>query len=99
MGAALVSKKSKEVSFKSIINKVEQLQTTKVESEIEQLPRLFESEKDYEEFKERHSKEGILNKKEFSLAEGELYLGLDVGSTTTKAILIDKDDNLLFESY
>ena len=56
MGAALVSKKSKEVSFKSIINKVEQLQTTKVESEIEQLPRLFESEKDYEEFKERHSK-------------------------------------------
>lgn len=99
MGAALVSKKSKEVSFKSIIDKVEQLQTTKVESEIEQLPRLFESEKDYEEFKERHSKEGVLNKKEFSLAEGELYLGLDVGSTTTKAILIDKDDNLLFESY
>ena len=99
MGAALVSKNSEPVSFKSIIEKVDALLTTKVESEIEQLPRLFESEEEYNEFKERHSKEGVLNKKELSQAEGKLFLGLDVGSTTTKAILIDENDNLLFESY
>ena len=99
MGAALVSKNSEPVSFKSLIEKVEELQNTKVESEIEQLPRLFESEEEYKEFKERHSKEGVLNKKELSQAEGKLFLGLDVGSTTTKAILIDENDNLLFESY
>ncbi len=99
MGAALVSKNSKEVAFKELIEKVEKLQNTKVESEIEQLPRLFNSEEEYAEFKERHSKEGVLNKKELSTAEGKLFLGLDVGSTTTKAILLDEDNNLLFESY
>lgn len=99
MGAALVSKSESSVTMKSIAEKIDELQNKKVESEIEQLPRLFNNEKEYEDFKERHSKEGVLKEKDLASAEGNLFLGLDVGSTTTKAILIDEDNNLLFHSY
>lgn len=99
MGAALISKTEKPVSFKILCDKVAELQNTKVKSEIEPLPKLFKSEQEYEDFKARHSREGVLPKKELSQAKGNVFLGLDVGSTTTKAIVIDEECNLLFQSY
>lgn len=99
MGAALLSKNQKPVAFKEICDKLAELQKTKVKSEIPPLPRLFANDRDYEDFQARHSRDGVLNKKDIAKAKGNLFLGLDVGSTTTKAILIDEDHNLLFSSY
>lgn len=99
MGAALLSKNETPMAFKELCDKLAELQKNKMKSEIPPLPRLFNSERDYEDFKNRHSREGVLKNKNMSEAEGDLFLGLDVGSTTTKAILIDKDDNLIFSSY
>lgn len=59
---------------------------------------LFESKEEYDEFFERHSKEKVA----FSNPEtyiGNAHLGIDSGSTTVKACIIDEDNNILFSNY
>ncbi|MBQ3668287.1 MAG: 2-hydroxyacyl-CoA dehydratase [Clostridia bacterium] len=60
--------------------------------------RLFESQEEYEAFKKRHmeASKGI---RETDAPTGEMYLGVDAGSTTVKAVLCDKDGNLLRPLY
>ena len=99
MGAALFSKKSKTISFDSLHKKVTELQNASLKTEIEPLPVLFETDADYTEFKARHAKAGVLKRKDIHKCDGGLFLGLDVGSTTTKAIVTDMEDNLVFSSY
>ena len=67
-------------------------------SEGQTLPRLFETDEDYKEFKERHAK-ATVPEKELKTFEGDCFLGIDAGSTTTKVVLIDKDGNLLYSLY
>lgn len=59
---------------------------------------LFHNEKELEEFRLRHAKNrvktGIL-----SLATGPVYLGIDAGSTTTKAALVNDEGALLYSYY
>ncbi len=59
---------------------------------------LFTIETEYEEFKNRHSKHTV-PKKDLSNYEGDCFLGIDAGSTTSKLVLIDKEANLLYSSY
>ena len=99
IGAALLSKECKPVRFSDLHERVLALQNSPIKAEIEPLPVLFKSEDDYKQFKERHSRDGILAEKDLHSASGCLFLGLDVGSTTTKAVLIDKECNLYYSSY
>ena len=66
--------------------------------EIARLSPLFVGTVDYDEFKKRHSKHevpiGDLTK-----YSGDVFLGLDAGSTTTKAVLIGHDGTLLYTFY
>ncbi len=59
---------------------------------------LFANEDEYNKFIERHEKAKVLT---YPLEgyEGNLYLGIDSGSTTLKFVLIDEDENIRFESY
>ncbi|MCR4804105.1 MAG: acyl-CoA dehydratase activase [Clostridia bacterium] len=59
---------------------------------------LFESEADYQEFLDRHSRAGVPSR-ELESYEGKAYLGIDCGSTTTKLVLIDPEGTLLFSYY
>ena len=59
---------------------------------------LFNSEEEYNEFKERHQKAEV-KVSDISNYAGEAYIGIDAGSTTTKVVLMDKDDNILYEYY
>ena len=59
---------------------------------------LFRNDEEYKNFKERHNKAKV-NKTDLSTYEGDCYLGIDAGSTTTKLVLIDKDGNLLYSLY
>ena len=67
-------------------------------SEVGRLRRLFGTEAEYTEFKARHAAE---NARRGSLAEyeGPVYLGIDAGSTTTKAVLTGTDDSILYTYY
>nr|WP_139652162.1 2-hydroxyacyl-CoA dehydratase [Raoultibacter phocaeensis] len=67
-------------------------------SEVVRLDPLFASDKDYREFKERHSCERVA-RGELMDYEGTAYLGIDAGSTTFKAALIGEDGRLLWTHY
>ena len=59
---------------------------------------LFNTEDDYELFKGRH-KENSVNYRDLQSYEGDCFLGIDAGSTTTKVVLTDDEGNLLFTHY
>ena len=67
-------------------------------SEVVRLPPLFASDAELDEFKERHAAECV---KRESLMDytGVAYLGIDAGSTTFKATLIDEEGSLLWSHY
>lgn len=59
---------------------------------------LFETQEDYVEFVERHKKSD-LQYEDIKTYEGDAYLGIDAGSTTTKLVLITEDGKLLYNHY
>ena len=59
---------------------------------------LFESQEDYRAFVERH-KESDLKYEDIKTYEGDAYLGIDAGSTTTKLVLITPEGRLLYQHY
>ena len=59
---------------------------------------LFKSHEEYEAFVKRHSKNDI-KYADIKTYEGDAYLGIDAGSTTTKIALITSDGRLLYQHY
>jgi len=97
IGAALSSLNEKPVSFGSLISSLESHENTSG-GESKRLERLFSDEKEYEEFKSRHQKSSV-RRRELSTFEGECFLGIDAGSTTTKIALIDGEGAILHSYY
>ncbi len=73
-------------------------QNINVGSVSDRLSPLFETEDEYDKFKERHKKAAVpfSNISEY---EGDAYLGIDCGSTTTKVVLLSKDKKILYSFY
>ncbi len=69
-----------------------------LEFEVTRMEPLFASEKEYEDFTERHNKHNV-RKGDFSSYKGDLFLGIDAGSTTTKVAVIGDDGSLLYSFY
>lgn len=59
---------------------------------------LFNNQDEYNQFMNRHS-ENRIKRKDIKKAKGRTFLGIDAGSTTTKATLIDEDKYLLYSFY
>ena len=59
---------------------------------------LFKSKEEYHEFVERHKKSD-LKYEDINTYQGDAYLGVDAGSTTTKLVLITPDGRLLYNHY
>lgn len=97
IGAAIASKNEKPIDFKTLKEKLGffNMQT---DDEIYRLQPLFAHENDLKEFKIRHSKHQV-NKKDLASFQGNCFLGIDAGSTTTKAALIAEDGSLLYSYY
>ena len=66
--------------------------------EVQRLEPLFTSEEELEEFNKRHSVEKA-SVGDLSTTEGPVFLGLDAGSTTTKAVLTDTEGRILWRFY
>ena len=62
------------------------------------LPPLFDDEHEYEAFRLRHEQDTV-PRKLLREASGPLFLGVDLGSTTVKAVLIDVNGAVLFSWY
>ena len=96
-GAALDSMSSDTISTSELEQKIENLKNSN-DTTTHPLEPLFKNKEDYEAFKERHSKATVA-KASLKNYEGDCFLGIDAGSTTTKLVLIDKDGKLLYSLY
>ena len=96
-GAALNSIDNKPITNEKLRAKIEMLKNSH-DSTSKPLSPLFVTNMEYEEFKKRHEKD-IVPKKDLKTFEGDCFLGIDCGSTTTKLVLTDNEDNLLFSLY
>ncbi len=97
IGAALISDKHEPVSIESILNKIEKADFAAM-SDTKHMEPLFKDFADFQLFKHRHDKNKI-KRKDIKRAKGRVYLGIDAGSTTTKAALIDDEKYLLYSFY
>ena len=98
LGAALLGKKNDEVTVSELDRRsVTYFSPLKMACGSD-LPPLFSCPEDKIEFEKRHSKASA-ERRPIGSASGPAYLGIDVGSTTTKAVLTDGDGNLLFSDY
>ncbi len=97
MGAAYLSEKYEPTSLADILHKLESANQSEL-SDTERIEPLFKDQADYDEFKARHDKSKVV-RKDFAKAKGRLFLGIDAGSTTTKAIVMDDDKNILYTFY
>ncbi|MGI6200367.1 MAG: acyl-CoA dehydratase activase-related protein [Christensenellales bacterium] len=69
-----------------------------LEMEIQRMPPLFASAREQHEFETRHSGNAVA-RAPIAQAAGPCYLGIDAGSTTIKAALIDQQGRLLYQYY
>ena len=96
-GAALDSLSASAVSSQNLSSKITALRNS-VDKSSTSLAPLFSIDADYEDFKVRHSKDTV-KKEDLSSYEGDCFIGIDAGSTTTKLVLIDGEGNLLYSLY
>ena len=97
VGAALASRKSDAISFKSLRTMLASINTDAAH-EVGRLTPLFNDEIELAEFKRRHSVHKV-RRRDLASHHGPCCLGIDAGSTTTKLALIDNDGALLYFYY
>ena len=96
VGSALNSKKDLDIPIIELQQRL--ADHIQMDFEVERLEPLFSSEDDFREFKDRHDKHQV-PVKDLASYQGNVYLGIDAGSTTTKAALVGEDGTLLYSFY
>jgi len=94
-GAAMMANKT-TVNLSDLLRKAQTAATFEDKSVC--LPPLFASEADYTAFKERHAKAAVTTKA-LETCKGPCYLGIDAGSTTTKAVLLNDNGDIIYSQY
>ena len=96
MGAALESGDAEAVSMDGLIDRLDK--GVEMAFELKRLDPLFATREDHQAFCARHSK-AVVRRESLSGYQGDCFLGIDAGSTTTKVALIGSDGQLLFSYY
>ena len=97
MGAALYGMRAGETcTMAQLRRQIENSVSTRSEANL--LPPLFQTEADYQEFRQRHSAADVV-RRDIQDYQGDAWLGIDCGSTTTKVALLSTDKELLYTYY
>ncbi len=96
MGAALCASDYEPRPFDDLLRLLEE--SRGATSVVDTMPPLFENQADYDAFIARHNA-STPPQLDISTYEGDAYLGIDAGSTTTKIVLIAPDGGLLYNYY
>ena len=96
IGSALNAKEEVKVLMSDLQTRLES--SVKLEFEVARMEPLFASQEEYEEFNRRQSQYNVKTA-DLDTYEGNCYLGIDAGSTTTKAALVGEDGSLLYSFY
>ena len=96
MGAALEAVGGEPAPIDGLIEKLEQ--GVQMAFELKRLEPLFRDHEEYAQFRHRHGK-AMVCKGRLEEYEGDCFLGIDAGSTTTKLALVGSEGQLLFSYY
>ena len=96
IGSALNYKEDKVTTLAELHTKLQS--DIHMEFEVARLDPLFKDEAEYDAFCTRHNGHHVKTA-DLSSYEGNCYLGIDAGSTTTKVALIGEDGSLLYSFY
>lgn len=96
MGSALNSKPEVAMELRVILQKLSS--DIHMEFEVERMEPLFATQKDYSRFQKRHGRHHVVTG-DLSTYQGNCFLGIDAGSTTTKVALVGEDGSLLYSFY
>ena len=96
IGSAMNAQEKESVLLSEMKQRLEN--GIKMEFEVARMEPLFADEEAYREFLERQSRYKVKTA-DFSTYSGDCYLGIDAGSTTTKAAVVAEDGSLLYSFY
>ena len=94
LGAALSSTEG----AKSIDEITEKIASSGESGEYLFSTKLFESKEEYDAFCRRHAENNISTDAK-PCADGKIYIGIDAGSTTVKAVAVNSDGEIVFSRY
>ncbi len=97
IGAGIESRNQNAMTFTALRDKLLNMDNTAL-VESRRLQPLFNSEEEFNEFKKRHAMNSLPTRP-LEDTEGACYLGIDAGSTTTKAVAIDENGALVYSYY
>lgn len=96
IGSAMNSERNLDIPIQEMQNRL--AGRIQMEFEVERMQPLFAAEADYHAFINRHNKHQV-PVKDMASYKGKAFLGIDAGSTTTKAALVGEDGTLLYSFY
>ena len=96
IGSALNSEGNLDISLQEMQQRL--AGKIKMEFEVDRMEPLFATEEEFQEFKTRHDAHQV-PVKDLATYKGKAFLGIDAGSTTTKAALVGEDGTLLYSFY
>lgn len=96
IGSALNYKEDKITTLEELHTKLQS--DIHMEFEVARLEPLFKDQAEYDAFRARHDGHHVKSA-DLASYEGNCYLGIDAGSTTTKVALIGEDGSLLYSFY
>ena len=85
-----------EISLEELISRLSN--GIQMDFEVKRMEPLFIDEDDYAEFCDRHADNSVKTRP-IQNYEGNCFLGIDAGSTTTKVALVAEDGSLLYNFY
>jgi len=95
-GAAMTNKKDVWIPIAELSARLSKGVT--MDFEIKRLSPLFASKEDYNAFLARHNEHCVATD-DLTNYEGDCFIGVDAGSTTTKVALVGEDGSLLYSFY
>ena len=96
IGSALHAEPHIKVSLRELQERL--AEKIQMEFEVDRMQPLFATTKEYEAFIRRHNRHQVPIK-DLTSYRGKAFLGIDAGSTTTKAALVGEDGTLLYSFY
>lgn len=96
MGACQLSRQTPPIHFDDLEKRMERYGETSG-AEVQRLAPLFESEADYDDFIRAHRV--CAPRQALETYSGRAFIGIDAGSTTTKAVLMSEDGAILRSYY
>lgn len=96
IGSALNYKQDNICDLHTMVEKLSS--HIQMEIEVERMEPLFASKEEFQAFEERHNSH-LVATKDLATYEGNCFLGIDAGSTTTKIALVGEDGSLLYSFY